>query len=518
MGIEDNQTADSHISNWLSELPYGQWQALPVSGPRPPARYKHAAAVVDGKLYVVGGSRNGRHLSDVQALNLKTLTWSALKLHAPDPSSLVEMLPAVSGHSMVKWENKLLLLGGDSKQPSDFVTVRSINLETYHCNVVKTSGQLPISRAGQSVTLFGNNLVMFGGEHTSRQLLNDIHILDLETMTWDVFQTMHSPPAPRFDHTAAVHADRYLLIFGGCSHSTCFNDLHILDLQTKEWSQPQQIQGDVVTPRAGHAGISIDGNWYIVGGGDNQSGASDTLVLNMSKLVWSVLTNVKERDPLASEGLSVCSTSLDGDKLLVAFGGYYGKYNNEVYVLKPKPIGSPRPKLFQSPAAAAAAASVTAAYSLNSKGEKILDSSKSESESLEKVQNEPSSNSSKSDTNVATAEKAALEFSLSEVRAENLRLNGLLSEMNSTHDELSKELLSVRGQLQAETSRCFKLEVQILELQKSLEALQSIEDKIKVLRKERAVLEQEMDFGAAGASHKQGSGGVWQWFAGGTPN
>lgn len=38
-----------------------------------------------------------------------------------------------------------------------------------------------------------------------------------------------------------------------------------------EWSQPQ-IQGDAVTPRAGHAGITIDENWYIVGGGDNSSG------------------------------------------------------------------------------------------------------------------------------------------------------------------------------------------------------------------------------------------------------
>lgn len=38
-----------------------------------------------------------------------------------------------------------------------------------------------------------------------------------------------------------------------------------------EWSQPQ-LQGDLVTPRAGHAGITIDENWYIVGGGDNKNG------------------------------------------------------------------------------------------------------------------------------------------------------------------------------------------------------------------------------------------------------
>lgn len=43
-----------------------------------------------------------------------------------------------------------------------------------------------------------------------------------------------------------------------------------------EWSQPQ-IQGDLVTPRAGHAGVAIDENWYIVGGGDNKSGKAKSL-------------------------------------------------------------------------------------------------------------------------------------------------------------------------------------------------------------------------------------------------
>lgn len=43
-----------------------------------------------------------------------------------------------------------------------------------------------------------------------------------------------------------------------------------------EWSQPQ-IQGDLVTPRAGHAGVTIDENWYIVGGGDNKSGKAKSL-------------------------------------------------------------------------------------------------------------------------------------------------------------------------------------------------------------------------------------------------
>ncbi|KAF9598967.1 hypothetical protein IFM89_033312 [Coptis chinensis] len=525
---------ESDINNWLSELEYDQWAAVPVSGSRPSARYKHAAAVADGKLYIVGGSRNGRNLSDLQMFDIRTFSWSTLKLNAGSYSdSVVELLPATSGHRLVNWGSKLFLLGGHSKDSLDSVTVRTIDLENYQCHVVETSGKVPVSylnglgvpypfscsigAEGQSVTLVGSRLIMFGGEHTSRKLLNDIHILDLETMTWDVLETLHSPPVPRFDHTAAVHAERYLLIFGGCSHSTCFNDLHILDLQTKEWSQPH-TQGEVVTPRAGHAGITIDGNWYLVGGGDNRSGASDTLVLNTSKLVWSVLTNVKERDPLASEGLSLCSTAVDGENLLIAFGGYYGKYNNEVFVLRPKPSYSSRPKIFQSPAAAAAAASVTAAYALNSKGEKKLELTNIENETFKGVQNGSSQQGLTVDVNAIAADKTKLELSLSEVRTENVKLKGTLNEMNETHDELSKELLSVRGQLTAEMSRCFKLEVQIANLQKSLESLQSIEDELKVLRKQRSALEEDMDFGAAGDPQRQNPGGVWQWIGGSTHN
>ena len=31
------------------------------------------------------------------------------------------------------------------------------------------------------------------------------------------------------------------------------------------------MQGTFPTPRAGHAGVTIGENWYIVGGGDNKS-------------------------------------------------------------------------------------------------------------------------------------------------------------------------------------------------------------------------------------------------------
>lgn len=514
MGTEEIKKA-LDISNWQSDLAYEQWIALPVSGPQPPARYKHAAAVVDDKLYIVGGSRNGRYLSDVQVFDLKSLSWSNLNLKPnadkfEDKASL-EILPATSGHVVIKWGNKLLFIGGHSKKVTDEITVLFLDLETHFCGVMETSGKVPVAREGHSATLVGSKVIVFGGEDRRRRLLNDVHVLDLETMTWDLVETTQTPPAPRFDHTAEVHADHYLLIFGGCSHSVFFNDLHVLDLQNMEWSQPQ-FQGDIVSARAGHAGVGIDENWYIVGGGDNKSGCPETVVLNMSKLVWSVLTSVKQRHPLASEGLSVCSASIDGEKYLVAFGGYNGKYCNEVFVMKPKPRDSLRPKIFQSPAAAAAAASVTAAYAL-SKAEK-LDFTKAEDLKSKGPENILPVQDVKKDIEAIREEKNVLERSLAEVTAENTRIRGHIDEKNGTHSELSKELLSVQGQLVAERSRCFKLEAQIAELQKVLESMQSIENEVQELRREKSAFERDMEL--ASDVQKQGSGGVWRWIAGGT--
>ncbi|KAK1416600.1 hypothetical protein QVD17_32391 [Tagetes erecta] len=499
---DDLFSMGSDISNWHSELDYDQWVALPVVGPQPLARYKHGAVVIDEKLYIVGGSRNGRQLSDIQALDLINLSWSKIKMNTQSQADniksgvLLEAFPATSGHSMVKWGNKLLLLGGFSKDTSDNVTVRFIDLESQATGIMEATGKIPVARGGQSVTLVGSKLIMFGGEDKHRRLLNDVNVLDLETMIWNVAETTKTPPAPRCDHTAAVHVDRYLLIFGGCSHSTFFNDLHVLDMETLEWSQPQ-IQGNLVIPRAGHAGVSVDEKWFIVGGGDSKTGALETLVLDMSMLVLSVLTSVERKDPLASEGLSVSSALLDGEQYLVAFGGYNGNYNNEVFVMKPKPKDSKQPKIFKSSAAAAASASVTAAYAL----------AKSENLDITAIENSKTKVDLSVEVGVIKEEKKALESSIAWVKAEKSTLKAKLDEINETHDDLSKELHSVQGQLAAEKSRCANLETQISELQTKLSSMHSLEEKVQALRSQKLALDHNTSV------QRQSYNGSWRWMA-----
>lgn len=104
--------------------------------------------------------------------------------------------------------------------------------------------------------------------------------------------------------------------------------------------------------------------------------------------------------------------------------------------MRPKPRDSLRPKIFQSPAAAAAAASVTAAYAL-AKTEK-LDYGIIEDGISNGRQEKHSQPNGAIELEAIREEKAKLGLTLSEVQGENSKLKQEIDEVNSTHAELSK--------------------------------------------------------------------------------
>lgn len=499
---------------------YDQWIAPSVSGQRPKPRYEHGAALVQDKMYIFGGNHNGRYLSDLQVLDLKRLSWSKVEAKAApeSPESSSVTISPCAGHSLVTWGNKILSIAGHTKDLTETVTVKEFDPQTCTWSNLKTYGKPPISRGGQSVNLVGDTLVMFGGEDAKRSLLNDLHILDLETMTWDDMDAIGTPPSPRSDHAAACHAERYLLIFGGGSHATVFNDLHVLDLQTMEWSRPKQ-QGVTPGPRAGHAGVTVGENWFIAGGGDNKNGVSETLVLNMSTLVWSVVTTVQGRVPLASEGLSLVSSTYNGEDFLVSFGGYNGRYSNEVYVLKPSHKSDVQSKIERPVSDSMATLHPAANTSRDAEPEsEAAQDGKIREIVMDNIDSEPMNiRSGEANERVVAAlksEKEELEVTLSREQLQGLQLKKELGEAEARNTEITKELQSVRGQLAAEQSRCFKLEVDLAELRQKLQTMETLEKEVELLRRQKAASEQA----AMSAKQKQSSGGVWGWLAGSPPD
>ncbi|CAL5093230.1 unnamed protein product [Urochloa decumbens] len=446
-------------------------------------------------MYVFGGNHNGRYLGDIQVLDFKSLSWS--KLEAKSESAEAVSFAACAGHSLIPWGNKILCLAGHTREPTESLSVKEFDLQTSTWSTLRTYGSPPSSRGGQSVTLVGDTLVVFGGEGQGRSLLNDLHILDLETMTWDEFETTGTPPSPRSEHAAACFAERYLLIFGGGSHSTCFSDLHILDTQTMEWSRPQQ-QGVTPEPRAGHAGVTIGEYWFITGGGNSRKGVSDTLVLNMSTYEWSVVTGLEARAPPTSEGSSLVMHMINGENFLVSFGGYSGRYSNQVYALKAslKP-SAPFQQINETETNGIAPISAEE----NSSRKVIFE--------IEDLQDKPGNRADtiKTSAQVVKGERNQIEDRLNQERLQSLRLKQELANVENRNAELTEELDLVRDQLSVEHARASKLEVEVSEIQEQLQKMDALEKEFELLRGEPDSGSDE----ASSSNQPPRAGRFWRW-------
>lgn len=111
--------------------------------------------------------------------------------------------------------------------------------------------------------------------------------------------------------------------------------------------------------------------------------------------------------------------------------------------MRPKPNDSAHAKIFKSPAAAAAAASVTAAYALTTSEVAITDTRGPNIEVDLSVE-----------ISTVKENKKLLESSLSDIQAENSALQAKLDDTNSTHVELSKVLYYIFNKKLISVSCC----------------------------------------------------------------
>ena len=502
---------------------YHEWVPVPVTGRKPLARYQHAAAVVEGKLYVVGGNTNGRYLNDVQVLDLKKLSWSKVDTKVPqsplssqrDP--LQPWFPHCAGHRVLRWGRQLLAVAGHTKDDSETLNVHAFDTHSLSWTKLEVFGEAPVSRGGQSVTIIGSQLYMFGGEDSKRRVMNDLNVLDLETMTWETVDASGTCPSPRAEHVATAYCNKYIFIFGGGSHSDCYNDLHVLDLENMEWSSVE-TQGIVPRPRAGHAGVTVGDSWFIIGGGDNTGAISETLVLGLTTLSWSVEAVVPGLHAVASEGLSVV---VAGDALLT-FGGYNGYFNNEVHAYKLGPARLPQVAKVK-PLVDIETEPKTIALNgedVSSGSEEIVeaigqeesgDSTPEELKSVVELDSPATSATSRRNSSL-NDEIEQLRMTAGAAQAEVEKLKVENAAALSSLADVEQELLSVRSQLQGEQTRSFQLEVELAELRQKLSAMEALQKELDLLRRQKAASEKA----ASDASQKE-STGVWGWLAGAPP-
>jgi hypothetical protein len=238
----------------------------------------------------------------------------------------------------------------------------------------------------------------------------------------------------------------------------------------------------------------------------------------MSTLTWSIVTGVQGRVPIASEGSSLVVGSFSGKDVLVSFGGYNGRYNNEVHVLNPSHKSTLQSKMAETPVPDSVSAVHNAA---NRTGDLKPEFEVGQEGNIREINVDNADHEHTKSKGLGTSEhlietlkteKEELESSLGKEKLQSLELKQELAEAENRNTGLYKELQSVRGQLAAEQSRCFKLEVDVAELRQKLQTMETLQKELELLQRQKVASEQA----ALNAKQRQGSGGVWGWIAGNT--
>ena len=187
-----------------------------------------------------------------------------------------------SKHTMVAWDDKVYVFGGDDgkRMLNDFL-VSHVNDSSW-ARVVITGGQAPPPRYHHSAVVFRNSMFIFGGyttgdinSNSNLRNKNDLYEYNFTTSQWiDWSDKVTGPlPPPRSAHGSVIYNDR-LWVFAGYDGNTRLNDMWSIDLTsaTPVWERIDQ-SGDSPPTCCNFPVAVVNQSMYVFSG---QSGAKIT--------------------------------------------------------------------------------------------------------------------------------------------------------------------------------------------------------------------------------------------------
>jgi N-acetylneuraminic acid mutarotase len=262
--------------------------------PMPTARTRLGVAVVDGKIYAIGGSNNGfskaNEMYDVAANN-----WT---VKAQMPTARQRFGIAVYG-------KKIYCIGGaagSNSEPTGVVEVYDTVTDSW-----ETKTSMPTARKGIDANVVDGKIYVVGGEKGNAVPLSLNEVYDPEMDTW----TTKTAPLGVCYYASAVVDDTVYIIGGGGSDLT---QIYTPDNDT--WSRgasmPVGQDATLGVVAAATSGVWAPKRIYVMGGG-SLFPFDFNWVYDPEADAWSNATSL----PAAREGLAVAAV----DDLLYAIGG-----------------------------------------------------------------------------------------------------------------------------------------------------------------------------------------------------
>jgi len=214
-----------------------------VRGDKVPNFSRHTAVLVGSKIYIYGGFDGFGTNFDLNIFDPYSRTWT----NVPNTVVRGQIPSSRTNHAAVSVGNKMYMFGGNNNNAAGVYQVLDdlcvLNTDTLTWSKPKTTGERPTARSGHTLTAIGKNLYLFGGgvwneEEGWVHKYNDLYVLNTETMIWSKPSCSGTIDTSTFPISFAI--GRFLFVFGGGSkpQHCVTNDLYVLDTLTFSWSRP----------------------------------------------------------------------------------------------------------------------------------------------------------------------------------------------------------------------------------------------------------------------------------------
>lgn len=285
---------------------YKKWEKVNTIGAESEPRFGHSAVEYKQKLFIFGGGTdfNQVHklrecLNGVKIFIPETKEFNNLKCYGSYIATRKQHCFALVGKHM-------FIQGGLNQKNNLLNDAAILNLEKNEWKLLNIRGNGPgfcgfhtavtvlapqnqpassIFKVAKSKKLGYSGIYVFGGLGADRQALNTLFLLKIggKELVWTVPSTQGQGPSPRFQHSMTYSEKlNIIVVFGGridisnTSHYTCFNDVHILNVNNLLWCSVK-VLGNIPTPRSGHSAAAYGTKIYIFGGVSNVSYCSSSL-------------------------------------------------------------------------------------------------------------------------------------------------------------------------------------------------------------------------------------------------
>ncbi len=241
--------------------PAAQWRSLPDA---PTPRLMTAWTVLDDKIWLIGGIREGETLQSVETYDPRTQQWQQ------QPS-----LPIPLNHAAAAtYRGEVVVIGG----ATDTITQASDKVFALRDNTWVELPSLQHARAAPAAAVVDDKLVVVGGQH-DKQIVPQTEVFDGTSWTQAA-----DIPTPR-EHLAAVSDGVYIYTVGGRVLSADENSAAFerFDPESGNWEKLP----DMPTPRGSYGAALVDGRIVVVGGEEPTRVLATVEMYDIANRTWS---------------------------------------------------------------------------------------------------------------------------------------------------------------------------------------------------------------------------------------